>query len=355
MTGSSYLLIAALSTLLLGSVSTSLVAAGGPPPGTPVVVGANKGRTTYTATVATNGRGVWINVRATRSSSGSSETPANSSGAGSDNGAVSAVSYTGAGSGSAATSDSASTVTRTWYNAEGEPYYETADGHVYHLAGVNIGNASSGSNGWFTTGSRQHPGSVPESLYVDGHLQGIVWVPYGTKLGSLQWGSPPSGSTIQSASAPVVLDPRAIALDLLRHVPLPSLRLRMNPALGLVAMPSWFWAEGYTGQPFGGSVTVGSYTIAVRVWPISYQWDFGDGTTITSSDLGQAYPAQSDIRHTYQYSSLRYPNGFPVRLTVQFAAAYSVNGGALNALPGMQQTYADNYPVQQLQSVLTDH
>lgn len=353
MTRSSHLLIAALGALVLASVWVSPVAADGPPPpGTPVVVGANKGRTTYTATVTANGRGVWINVRARRSSSGSNETPANSGSAVNGYSAGSAVSY--AESGSAAPSDSASTVTRTWYNAQGEPYYETADGHVYHLAGVNIGDASSGSNGWFTTGSRQHPSSVPESLYIDGHLQGIVWVPYGTKPGNLQWGAPPAGSTTQSASAPVVLDPRAIALDLLRHVPLPSLRIRMNPALGLVAMPSWFWAEGYNGQPFGGSVTIGSYTISVHVWAVSYQWDFGDGTTLTSSDLGQAYPAQSDIRHTYQYSSLRYPNGFPVRLTVQFAAAYSVNGAGSGALPGMQQTYAGDYPVQQLQSILTN-
>lgn len=353
MTTLSRLLLAFIGILLLfGVCSSPALADGPPPPGSPVVVGSNKGRTTYTATVTTNSRGVWIDVRASRSSSGSSMSASNSSSASAGYGASSGVAY--AGSGSIASNGSTETVTRTWTNAQGEPYYEV-NGHVYHLAGVNIGWESEGPNGWYTTGSRQHPGSVPEALYVNGQFQGIIWVPYGTKPGSLQWGTPPAGSGNQTTSAPVVVDPRAVALYLLRHVPLPNLRVRMNPRLGLVNLPGWFWAEGYNGQPFGGSVTVGSYTISVRVWPASYQWSFGDGSTLVSPDLGQPYPAASDIRHTYQYSSLHYPDGFPVRLTVQFAAAFSVNGGGLEALLGMERTYTTAYRVQELQSILTHH
>lgn len=347
----SRLLFASIGTLVLCGVRGSPVLADGPPPpGSPVVVGTNKGRTSYTATVATNEQGVWISVRATRSSSGSSASASSSSSVAVSYGSSAGVGYTGS---TAAANGSSATVTRTWYNAQGEPYYEV-NGQVYHLAGLNIGNASVGPDGWYTTGSRQHPGSVPEALYVNGKLQGIIWVPYGTNPSGLHWGTPPAGAATQTNSQPVVVDPRAVALELLRHVPLPDLRLHMNPRLGLVNLPGWFWAEGYNGRPFGASVTVGSYTIAVRVWPTSYQWDFGDGATLDSHDLGQLYPAESDIRHTYQYSSLHDPEGFPIRLTVQYAAAYSVNGGGFAPLPGMERTYSAGYRVQELQSILTN-
>jgi hypothetical protein len=158
-----------------------------------------------------------------------------------------------------------------------------------------------------------------------------------------------------AGNAPVVVDPRVLALDVLQHIPLPNVQIGMNPRLGLVAMPGWFWAEGYNGQPFGGSATVGGFTGAVQVQPTSYTWSFGDGSTLVSSDLGQPYPAESDIQHTYQYSSLHYPDGFPVRLTIQFAASYSVNGGPAEPLSTMERTYATSYRVQELQSILTSH
>jgi hypothetical protein len=153
----------------------------------------------------------------------------------------------------------------------------------------------------------------------------------------------------------------------------------MNPGLGLVNLPGWFWVDGYDGKPFGSSQTVTvppavgpnvpfaqvpandprrqptSFTVTVQVWPTSYQWSFGDGASLVSQSLGQAYPAQSDIQHTYQFSSLKTANGFPVQLTVIFAAQYQVNGGAPQGLPSISHTYAATYPVQEAQSLLVSH
>jgi len=143
-------------------------------------------------------------------------------------------------------------------------------------------------------------------------------------------------------------------MAVLEHIPLPNVVIRMNPSLGLVAMPGWFWAEGYNGEPFGGSATVGSFTVAVQVQPSSYTWTFGDGTNLVTHDLGQPYPAESDVQHTYQYSSLQHPDGFPIQLTIQFAATYSVNGGAAEPLSSMARTYTGSYRVQELQSILTN-
>jgi hypothetical protein len=255
---------------------------------------------------------------------------------------------------SSAGSRSASAITRPWYNHVGEPYYETSNGTLYHLSGINIGFASSGQNGWFTVGSRQHPGSVPEALYVNGHFQGIVWVPINGNSGNVQLAAAPSGNATGAGNGPIVVDPRVVAMDVLQHIPLPNVKIRVNPALGLVAMPGWFWAEGYNGEPFGGSATVGSYTVAVQVQPSSYTWSFGDGNTLVTQSLGQPYPAESDIQHTYQYSSLHYPDGFLVQLTIQFAASYSVNGGPAEPLSSMERAYTASYRVQELQSILTN-
>ena len=96
-----------------------------------------------------------------------------------------------------------------------------------------------------------------------------------------------------------------------------------------------------------------SFTVHVRVWPTGYAWDFGDGGNELTQSLGQAYPSESDIQHTYEYSSLRTAGGFPIRLTVEFAAEYRVDGGAPSGLPSIRRTYEASYRVQEIQAVLS--
>lgn len=182
--------------------------------------------------------------------------------------------------------------------------------------------------------------------------------------------------SVQGTIVPA-LDPREVALEVLHEIPLPDIHVRMNPATGLVALPSWFWVENYDGQAVGGSRTVElppligpevppevapaddprrqgqSFTVEVRVWPTQFRWSFGDGTTRVSGTLGQRYPEESEVQHTYEHSSLREPGGFPVRLTVAFAADYRVGGGAPQALPPAERTYEARYRVQEIQTVLT--
>lgn len=172
------------------------------------------------------------------------------------------------------------------------------------------------------------------------------------------------------------LDPHAVAIEILVHVPLPEIRVRVNPGLGLVALPSWFWVEGYAGEPFGASRTVEippevsaqvpldlvpaddprrqgrSFTVEVRVWASRYDWDFGDGTAAVVGSLGKAYPAESDVRHTYRHSSLPFAGGFPVRLTVEYAAEFRVDGEGPFGLPAVRRTYEAAHRVQEIQAVL---
>jgi hypothetical protein len=172
------------------------------------------------------------------------------------------------------------------------------------------------------------------------------------------------------------IEPREVALDILSHIPLPDIKLRMSPAVGLVALPSWYWVEGYDGRPFGESRTVDippevsaqvpftlvpaddprrrgrSFTVEVRVRGSRYDWSFGDGKSLSGSSLGRPYPAESDVQHTYEHSSLPFPGGFPVRMTAEFSAEYRVDGGGSQGLPAVRRTYEAGFRVQEIQTVL---
>jgi hypothetical protein len=183
--------------------------------------------------------------------------------------------------------------------------------------------------------------------------------------------------TLPPSTSRAAIAPRVFVADILEDVPVPSVKVRMNPDLGLVAVPTWFWVEGYDGREFGVSRRINipaeigddvpvddvprddprrrptSVAIVVTLRPSRYEWSFGDGTTVVSRSLGKPYPQASDVKHTYEHSSLRSPGGFAVGLTIEFAAEYRVNGGAAQALPPIRRTYESSYRVQEIQPVLT--
>ncbi|MHB1162569.1 MAG: hypothetical protein ACYC3V_19880, partial [Chloroflexota bacterium] len=277
---------------------------------------------------------------------------------------------------SKANTTSATNPGRSWTDKTGY-HWESPTGQVVTATPPNISTATRES--WVEQ-FQQHQNQNPYLLYVDQQFNGIIWVPQSSNSNNVVIGPAPANSpppdTLVSGNGGST-DPREVALDALGHVPLPNIQLRMNPALGLVAMPGWFWVEGYDGSSFGTSRTVNippevgpevptsvvpandsrrqgrSFTVDVRIWPTRYEWSSGDGANLVNLSLGKAYPAQSDIQHTYEYTSLRFPSGFPVWLTVDFAAEFRVNGGAPQGLPAIRRTYASVYRVQEVQPVLT--
>src|SRR5438105_6615756 len=165
-------------------------------------------------------------------------------------------------------------------------------------------------------------------------------------------------------------DPRDIARSMFDRLDMPWLRLGMNPRLGMVAVPTWFWVEGYDGGGIpvtdnlvlshdecrqvadrnaegdlvldgdGAPVThrecqtiTDTLTVELRVWPRAYQWTFGDkhGTSIPCPDiaactagLGTAYTdphSPSPIAHAYRWSSLGIngaADAYTIRLGITF-------------------------------------
>ena len=188
-----------------------------------------------------------------------------------------------------------------------------------------------------------NPGTFPWAATCDNGYFGIAWVPTGAGAPDVVVGEPP---------IPPV-DPELVRASAFRIVGLPQVSVGVNPNTGLVAMPAWFWVRGYSGGTLSGSSALDRSMVEVEITPTGYRWSFGDGAALYTGSVGRAYPAESDIRHSYGRSSLEAGGAFSVRLQITWSARYSENGGPWLPLDPISRTYTRSYPVQQLQSVLT--
>jgi hypothetical protein len=205
---------------------------------------------------------------------------------------------------------------------------------------MNIGNAT---RSWFEGEAPLHPNQSPWVVNCTNGYTNIVWLPNTASSSNVAVVVDTSGS----------VDPVALAADLLDHVPVPEIEIGVNPAPGLVALPSWFWIDGYDGGPISATESLAGVTVEVEIKPTSFNWAFGDGAKLQTTSLGRPYPPVSDIRHTYEQSSLAAGGSFTVTVELTFSARYRVSGGAWQTLDPISRSYTSAYPVQQLQSILT--
>lgn len=94
--------------------------------------------------------------------------------------------------------------------------------------------------------------------------------------------------------------------------------------------------------------------VDVQALPVSYEWDFGDGRTMTTSSPGNPYPKPSPVTHTYERSSAAHPAGYPVSVMSVFDIRWRTNGGRWRTLPGITRTSERAYPVAESQAVNSD-
>ena len=204
---------------------------------------------------------------------------------------------------------------------------------------MNIGLSLSA---WLQREAPLHPGESPWTVVCDDGFFAVVWIPRSAAA---------SGNVTVVVGGAV--DPVVVAMELLNQLPIPELSIRANPSTGLVALESWFWVDGYGGEPISSSDTLASTTVEVQVQPVTYRWSFGDGTAIETNSLGRPFPEESDVQHIYEQSSLANGGAYRITIEVSFDAEYRVNGGAWESLAPIARTFTTDYPVQQLQSVLT--
>jgi hypothetical protein len=178
----------------------------------------------------------------------------------------------------------------------------------------------------------------PFFVICDGHVRGIEWV-----------GWQPSEQRRWPGNAQ---GPQEIARRLRDEIPIPNVKIEMNPQPGLVGIESWFWIEGFEGSPIEHSTDAFGRLVEVEASVLRYEWSFGDGSRFVARTVGDPYPARSDVRHVYERSSLGHPGGYSVQVAFVFSVRYRVDGGKWIDLPGITRVTQARYPVQESQAVI---
>jgi len=159
-----------------------------------------------------------------------------------------------------------------------------------------------------------------------------------------------SAGTVCAGQAPPPNTPEAqLAQEASSKQPWPHLVIGINPGTGLTGLGSWFWLGGGSTAMPDATATSGPLTVSVHAAFAGATWDFGDGSRYDSSDLGQPYPAASDVQHVYQTDSYGLAQGYTVSGILRFLVTYSVNGGPWQQLGVKSTAFTRSYPVFQLQ------
>lgn len=90
--------------------------------------------------------------------------------------------------------------------------------------------------------------------------------------------------------------------------------------------------------------------VEVRAVPVSFHWDLGDGSTITTSTAGAPYPSE-EITAEYAFEGW-----YDVTLTTTFSGQFSVAGGEWQDIDGTIEVASDPVPIysKSLESRLVD-
>lgn len=82
--------------------------------------------------------------------------------------------------------------------------------------------------------------------------------------------------------------------------------------------------------------------IAVRSTPVHYEWDFGDGGTLSTSDAGAAYPDHT-VTHVYSQAS----DGVVVTLTTSWRGEFRIAGSdTWIPIAGLATTTSSTAPIE---------
>ncbi|GAA1926674.1 hypothetical protein GCM10009815_21440 [Nocardioides marmoribigeumensis] len=160
------------------------------------------------------------------------------------------------------------------------------------------------------------PNPVDRSWDLYGRVAGRGWV----FIRSQCFGARPP------AYVPPTVTP-AMVLSELRRVGLPALDVSVQPAgKTLVNLDTIFFTEP---RPVDVDLTILGQAVEVEATPTTYVWSFGDGTGLTTTTPGAAYPSK-DVVHRYSHA------GVTVRpaVSVVYGARFRVGGGAWQDVDG---------------------
>lgn len=149
----------------------------------------------------------------------------------------------------------------------------------------------------------------------------------------------------------------AAAQQYLESVLAPSLSVQTSPPSNiLVGLPTWFWFEGWDGEPIATTVTAPwGEAIQLELTLDEVTWSFGDGTPTMTADLGQPYPRESSVQHVYtdRSTSRDAPDGaHEVSAQVRITVRYWYQGEGPFSVPALEHTHEAQVVVRQLQAVI---
>jgi hypothetical protein len=160
----------------------------------------------------------------------------------------------------------------------------------------------------------------------------------------------PNQPEVTPSTAVVVQIPRPAdvqweqVLSEYRDVLFPKLRVKVQPAeRTLVNLDTIV----YTDQSRMSSHTVQmlGFPVLVEATPMSYTWNFGDGTSVTTTTPGRPYPAK-DITHKYMKKG-----GVSLTLTTNYAARFNVAGTGWQYIDGTVPITGPATPLQVREAV----
>ncbi len=108
----------------------------------------------------------------------------------------------------------------------------------------------------------------------------------------------------------------------------PTSELELQPPDGqtLVNFDTNFFTDNT--EPTTRSVTLLGQRVEIEATPAEYTWDFGDGTSDTTSSPGAAYP-DLDVTHEYAAAGRVSPS-----VATTYQGRYRINGGGWQQIPG---------------------
>ncbi len=184
-----------------------------------------------------------------------------------------------------------------------------------------------------------------------------VWVTFRTV-------NPPGAWTLQgppeclTAAQQLAFDPaqlQATVDDYFQRIPLPAPKLRVAPAdNAVVNLPEIVSADVPAQTTF--TVNVAPFPTVTITADVSWEWDFGDGTSLTTSSPGRPYDinepdATNYLSHTYRSAS----DGWPLSVTSVWTAMYTVQGmpGELAVTGAVRRSATRTLPAADYSGVLT--
>jgi len=108
----------------------------------------------------------------------------------------------------------------------------------------------------------------------------------------------------------------------------PTSELELQPPDGqtLINFDTNFFTHNT--EPTTRTVTLLGQRVEIEATPAEYTWDFGDGTSATTTSPGAAYPAL-DVTHEYQEAARVGPS-----VATTYQGRYRINGGGWQQIPG---------------------